>query len=117
MRDAAVVRLRGKIRLVAPPPGALVPPLLQFTMADGSRIVQDGVGAVLGTAANPLSREQLVAKCRALMTPVLGAAQAGRLVDRVMTIDAMPDLRALRPLLQHARRDGPPRLSEYPDVG
>ena len=117
MRDPAVVRLRGKVRLVPAQPGGPVPPLLQFTMDDGSRIVQDGVGPVLGTAANPLSREQLVAKCRSLMTPVLGAAQTGRLIDRVMTLDTMPDVRALRPLLQHARREGPPRLSEYPDAG
>jgi len=118
MRDPAVVRLRGKVRLVPAPQGApMPPPLLQFSMTDGSRIVQDGVGPVLGTAANPLSREQLVAKCRSLMAPVLGAAQTGRLIDRVMTLEAMPDLRALRPLLQHARREGPPRLSEYPDAG
>ena len=116
MRDPAVVRLRGKIRLVAPPAGVPAPPLLQFTMAGGSRIVQDGVGPVLGTAQNPLSREQLVGKCRALMTPVLGAAQTGRLIDRVLALDAMPNVRALRPLLQATRRDGPPRLSEYPDA-
>ena len=116
MRDPAVVRLRGKSRLGAPPGGGQAPPLLQFTMAGGSRIVQDGVGPVLGTAQNPLSREQLVGKCRALMTPVLGAAQAGRLIDRVLALDTLPNVRALRPLLQHARRDGPPRLSEYPDA-
>jgi len=28
----------------------------------------------------------------------------------------MPNVRALRPLLQATRRDGPPRLSEYPDA-
>jgi len=116
MRDPAVVRLRGKIRLLAPPTGAPAPPLLQFTMAGGGRIVQDGVGPVLGTAQNPLSREQLVAKCRALMSPVLGAAQAGRLIDRVMTLEMMPSVRALRPLLQATRREGPPRLSGYPDA-
>jgi 2-methylcitrate dehydratase PrpD len=116
MKDPAVVRLRGKIRLVAPPAGGTPPPLLQFTMAGGGRVVQDGVGPVLGTAANPLSREQLVAKCRALMSPVLGAAQAGRLIDRVLTIDQMPNLRALRPLLQAAQREGAPRLSDYPDA-
>jgi 2-methylcitrate dehydratase PrpD len=113
MRDPAVVRLRGRIRLAAPAAGT-APPLLQFTMAGGGRIVQDGVGPVLGTAQNPLSREQLVAKCRALMSPVLGAAQTGRLIDRVMALDTMPNVRALRPLLQHARREGAARLSEYP---
>jgi 2-methylcitrate dehydratase PrpD len=116
MHDPAVVRLRGKIRLVAPPPGPVAggPPLLQFTMTDGARIVQDTIGPVLGTAQNPLSRDQLIAKCRALMAPVLGAAQTGRLIERVMTLDTMPNVRALRPLLQCAPREGAPRLSEYP---
>jgi len=90
------------------------PPLLQFTMAGGGRVVQDGVGPVLGTAQNPLSREQLVAKCRALMEPVLGPAQTGQLIERVMTLETSSNVRVLRPLLQHARREGPPRLAEYP---
>jgi 2-methylcitrate dehydratase PrpD len=116
LHDPAVVRLRAKIRLVAPPPGPAQggPPLLQFTMMDGARIVQDTVGPVLGTAQNPLSREQLIAKCRALMSPVLGATQAGRLIERVMTLEAMPNVRALRPLLQCSPRQGAPRLSDYP---
>ena len=115
MRDPAVVRLRGLIRL-EPGGGRGAPrvPLLQIRLVDGSRLVQDDVGPVLGTAANPMSREQVIGKCRDLMTPVLGATQTGRLIERVMALDTLKDVRELRPVLQRARRDAAPRLSDYP---
>jgi len=83
-------------------------------MDDGTVIVQDGTGPVLGTAQNPMSRDQLIAKCRDLMAPVLGASQTTRLIEKTLTLDTVKDVRELRPLLQHARRQGPPLLSEYP---
>jgi hypothetical protein len=75
--------------------------------------VQD-VGPVLGTADNPMTREQLVAKCHDLMSPVLGATSSTRLVDRVLELEKIKEIRELRPLLQRTYRPGPPRLSEYP---
>jgi 2-methylcitrate dehydratase PrpD len=115
MRDPAVVRLRGLVRL-EPGGGRGAPrvPLLQIRLADGTRLVQDDVGPVLGTAANPMSREQVIAKCRELMAPVLGTGQTGRLIERVMALDTVKDVRELRPLLQRARRAATPQLSEYP---
>ena len=71
---------------------------------------------VLGTAQNPMSREQLVAKCRDLLTPVLGTTQTTRLIDRVMDLEKTKDIRELRPLLQRTNRGGPPKLSEYPNA-
>jgi len=89
------------------------PPLLEITLADGTRLTQD-TGPVLGTADNPMTRAQLVAKCQDLMTPVLGATQSTRLVERTLNLENVSDLRELRPLLQRTYRAGPPRLSEYP---
>ena len=77
-------------------------------------MTQDTVGAVLGTAANPMSREQVVAKCRDLMGPVLGATTTTRLIDRVLTLEKTGNVRELRPLLQVSSRSATPRLSEYP---
>ena len=51
------------------------------------------------------------------MTPVLGREQTRRLIERVMTLEAMQDVRNLRPFLQASRRGGPTRLSEYPSAG
>jgi 2-methylcitrate dehydratase PrpD len=113
LHDPAIVRLRDKIRL---DPGTQTPrpPLFRITMDDGTVIVQDGTGPVLGTAQNPMTRDQLIAKCRDLMTPVLGAPQTTRLIEKTLALDAVRNVRELRPLLQHAANRGPERLSEYP---
>ena len=89
------------------------PPLLEITLADGTRLTQD-TGPVLGTADNPMTREQLVAKCRDLMAPVLGAAQTTRLIDRVLALEKAKDIRELRPLLQRTYRAGSAEAVELP---
>ena len=89
---------------------------VKIVMTDGTRLTQDTVGPVLGTSANPMSRDQVIAKSRDLMAPVLGTAQTTRLIERVMALETVGDIKALRPLLQHARRSGAPRLSDYPRV-
>jgi 2-methylcitrate dehydratase PrpD len=117
MQDPAILRLRAKVRLEAPDgrgAGARAP-LLEITLADGTRLVQDA-GPVLGTADNPMTRDQLVAKCRDLMAPVLGITPSTRLIDSVLALETAKDIRQLRPLLQRTSRGGPPRLSEYPAI-
>ena len=119
LQDPAIVRLRAKVRLEPGPSGrggnAARPPLIQITLADGTRLAQDTLeGGVLGTAANPMTRDQVVAKCRDLMGPVLGATTTTRLIDRVLALEKAGNIRELRPLLQVASRGGSPKLSEYP---
>jgi 2-methylcitrate dehydratase PrpD len=115
MQDPSILRLRAKVRLEAPGGrgDAGARPLLEITLADGSHLSQDA-GAVLGTVDNPMTRDQLVAKCHDLMTPVLGATASTRLITRVLELEKTRDLRELRPLLQRTYRAGPPRLSAYP---
>ena len=115
LHDPAIVALREKIKL---DPGTQTPrpPLFRITMDDGSVIVQDGTGPVLGTAQNPMTRDQLIAKCRDLIAPVLGGAQTARLIETTLALDSLKDVRNLRPLLQHPPHQGAPRLSEYPFV-
>jgi hypothetical protein len=88
-------------------------PLLEITLADGTRISQDA-GPVLGTVQNPMTRDQVVAKCRDLMTPVLGTSRSARLIERVLALETVKDVRDLRPFLQRTYRAGPPSLSSYP---
>jgi 2-methylcitrate dehydratase PrpD len=127
MQDPLIVRLRSRVRLQpgAGPGGggggrggnAPRIPLLQVTLTDGTKLTQDNVGAgVLGTTQNPMSRDQLVAKCRDLMAPVLGAAQTTRLIDTTLALDKTKNVRELRPLLQRSNRGGTPKLSEYPNA-
>jgi 2-methylcitrate dehydratase PrpD len=120
MQDPLIVRLRSRIRLEQGARGAGAgtrSPLLQITLTDGTKLTQDNVGAgVLGTTQNPMSRDQLVAKCRDLMAPVLGAAQTTRLIDTTLALDKTKSVRELRPLLQRRNAGGAPKLSEYPNA-
>ena len=77
MRDPAVLRERAKIQLV---PDADLEKLLpkrvaivELTLADGTRLTER-VDAVRGTAQNPMGRDEVVAKARDLMSPILGIA-------------------------------------------
>jgi hypothetical protein len=56
----------------------------------------------------------VVAKCRDLMTPVLGTSRSARLIERVLALETVKDVRDLRPFLQRTYRAGPPSLSSYP---
>ncbi len=53
-----------------------------------------------GTPENPMTRDEVVAKARELMAPVLGAATCSSLIERVLALDTVKDVRELRPLLQ-----------------
>lgn len=102
MRDAAVLDLRRRIFAIPskelteahPPRQAIV----EIETTDG-RTLRHHTRAVLGTPANPMSRAEVVTKARDLIDPVLGADQGRQLVDAVLAIDALADLRALRGLL------------------
>ena len=53
-----------------------------------------------GTVRNPMPRGEVVDKARDLIAPVLGTATTQKLVDALLAIETVKDLRALRPLLQ-----------------
>ncbi len=105
MKDASVLRQRAKVQLVKD--DSLVPFLpvrigiVEVTLADGTRL-SDRVEAVRGTTRNPMTRQEVVDKARDLIAPVLGTGTADRLIAAVFALDTLPDIRALRPLLQRA---------------
>jgi len=105
MQDPRILKAREKVQLV--PDAALEAQLpkriavVEITFADGSR-VSERVEAVRGTAENPMTREEVVAKCRDLLSPVLGAPKSGRLIDAVLGLESVKDVRTLRPLLQRS---------------
>jgi hypothetical protein len=47
-----------------------------------------------------MSREEIVAKARDLITPVLGTAKCANLVQKIFDLEGVKDIRELRPLLQ-----------------
>jgi 2-methylcitrate dehydratase PrpD len=107
MQDPAVLRERAKVQLA---PNAelekLIPnrvAIVEVTLTDGTQL-SERVEHVRGTPDNPMTRDEVVAKARELMTPVLSAAKTSKLIDRVLGLDSVKDIRELRPLLQAAGR-------------
>ena len=105
MQDAAVQRQRAKIQLI--PDEELQRKLpsreatVEVTLADGTSL-NEHVMAVRGTAENPMTREEVVAKARDLITPVLGASATAKLIQTVLGIERVTRIRELRSLLQRA---------------
>jgi 2-methylcitrate dehydratase PrpD len=105
MQDAAVLRQRAKVTYTPDPSlAALLPArvaVVEIVLTDRTRLL-DRVEAVRGTVRNPMSREEVVAKATDLIAPVLGAAAARTVIARLLTLDALSDVRTLRPMLQRA---------------
>lgn len=102
MRDPALMRERAKVTVEpdaqlmdpAAPRGAVV----EVVTIDGQRF-SHFTKYPPGTKENPLSAEQVAAKARDLMTPVLGREKTERLIERVQHLETVRDMRELRTLL------------------
>jgi 2-methylcitrate dehydratase PrpD len=103
MQDPTILRHRAKVLLVPdeelqrrlPRRQAIV----EVTLTGGMQLTQR-VDAVRGTAENPMSRDEIFAKCRELMAPILGSVRCTRLIEQILSIENVKDIRNLRPLLQ-----------------
>jgi 2-methylcitrate dehydratase PrpD len=105
MQDPAVLAVRAKVQLIPDEDLERLYPqrvaIVEMTLTDGTKL-NERVAAVKGTAENPMTREEVVTKSRELMAPWLGAEKCNRLIETVLHIDAVKDIRELRPLLQRA---------------
>ena len=105
MQDAAVLKQRAKVQLM--PDAELEHQLparvaiVEVKFTDGSTLT-DMVKAVRGTAENPMSHEEVVDKCRDLMSPVLGADRCDQLIQTTMSLEKLQSVRDFRALLQRA---------------
>jgi 2-methylcitrate dehydratase PrpD len=105
MKDPVVLRHRKKVNLIPdedlerrmPQREAIV----ELVLNSGMRLT-DHVEAVRGTYNNPMPREEVVAKARDLISPVLGAGTSTKLIDTVLAMENVKNVRDLRPLLQKA---------------
>lgn len=105
MSDPSVLAVRAKVQLVSdealdrrlPRREAIV----EITLQDGMRLTEH-VEAVRGTAENPMTHEEVVEKCRNLITPSLGKEQCSSLIEKVMNLEAVKNIVELRPLLQRS---------------
>jgi 2-methylcitrate dehydratase PrpD len=105
MKDPAVLRQRAKVEVVADPRIDARRPrreaIVEVTLTDGTQM-SEWVRDVRGTAENPMTREEVVAKARDLITPVLGASTCAALIEKVLGLDGVKDVRELRPALQRS---------------
>ena len=105
MKDPAVLAVRSKIHLI--PDEALMAlyparvAIVDVTLKNGEHFSQR-IDAVLGSAQNPMSHDEVADKCRDLMAPELGEAQTDKLIEAVFQIEQMQDICALSPLLMRS---------------
>lgn len=103
MKDPAILRERAKITLVHDEDLQRLLParvaIVEISMADGAKI-SERIMSVKGTAQNPMSSVEVVAKARDLIEPVLGAAKFTALVERIFNLDKVASISQLRQLLQ-----------------
>jgi 2-methylcitrate dehydratase PrpD len=105
MTAPAIVAERAKVKIVAEAELERLLPkrvaVVEVTLADGTRLAARS-DTVRGTPENPMSRDEIVAKARDLVVPVLGAETCTKLVDAIFALERIKDIRELRPLLQKA---------------
>ena len=103
MQDPAILRTRAKVQLVPDEELEKLIPIrvavVEVTLGDGTQL-SERVEHVRGTPENPMSRDEVVAKARDLMASVLGAAKCSQLIERILGLEGVKNIRELRPLLQ-----------------
>ena len=103
MQDPTVLQQRGKVQLVPDEELEKLIPLrvaiVEVTLNDGTRL-SERVEHVRGTPENPMTTEEVVSKASELMGPVLGAVSAAKLIEHVLDLQNLKDIRELRSLLQ-----------------
>ena len=103
LKDSATLRERAKIKLLPDEELERLMPLrvavLEVTLADGTHLARR-VDNVRGTPENPVTRDEVIAKTRDLIAPVLGAPKCTNLIGKVFELESVNNIRDLRPLLQ-----------------
>ena len=102
LRDPTVAKLRKRVELAGSAElsrAETTQAIVEITTKSGERY-RYHTKAVRGSATNPMSRDEVAAKCRDLFAPVLGKRRTEQLIDTVWALESMRDVRELRPLLR-----------------
>jgi 2-methylcitrate dehydratase PrpD len=106
LKDSATLRERAKINLLPDEQLERLMPLrvavLEVTLADGTHL-KCRVDDVRGTPENPMARDEIIAKARDLIAPVLGAPKCTNLIGKVFDLEGVTNICELRSLLQLSR--------------
>ena len=105
MKDPAVLAQRAKVEVVADPRIDARRPrreaIVDLTFNDGTQLSQ-WVRDVRGTADNPMTRQEVVDKARDLIAPVLNKDTCSVLIEKILALESLRDIRELRPALQRS---------------
>jgi 2-methylcitrate dehydratase PrpD len=103
MQDPEILQQRAKVHLIKDSELQQRMPrreaIVEVTLTGGTKLVEH-VEAVRGTAENPMTRDEVAAKSRDLMVPVLGAANTTSLIEKILALENVKNIREFRPLLQ-----------------
>jgi 2-methylcitrate dehydratase PrpD len=103
MKDPQILKQRAKVQLVGDDALEKLMPqrvgIVEVTLNDGMKYTER-VDKVRGTLENPMPRDEVIAKARDLIVPVLGAATFTKLSDKVFDIENVKSILELRPLIQ-----------------
>jgi 2-methylcitrate dehydratase PrpD len=105
LRDPATALARAKVQLIPDDELQRLMPLrvaiVDVHLSDGTHLTRR-VDDVRGTPRNPMTRAEIVAKATDLIAPALGGAKCSALIEKVLHLDSVADIRELRPLLQRS---------------
>ncbi len=105
MTDPRIMKERAKVALTADEELERILPkrvaIIEVTLNDGT-VLKERIDTVRGTPEDPMDKDEVVAKARDLIEPVLGGQAFAALVAKVFAIEQVKDIRELRPLLQKA---------------
>jgi 2-methylcitrate dehydratase PrpD len=105
MEEASVMRERRKVRVIAEEELERMLPrrvaVVEITLTDGT-VLKETNDTVRGTPENPMSEDEIVGKARDLVAPVLGSEKCTALINQILALERVKDVRELRPLLQRA---------------
>jgi 2-methylcitrate dehydratase PrpD len=102
MKDPKVQGLKARVELI--PDKSLMDPAaprsgkVEVTLKDG-RTVSHFTRHAPGTKENPMTTEEVSAKARSLMAPVLGETKTEEVIRRVNALEAVQDVQELRQFL------------------
>src|SRR5438046_4589949 len=103
MKEAAILRHRAKVQLIPDEELERRMPrregTVELVMNDGARI-NEHVASVRGTFDNPMSREEVIAKARDVMNPVLSTGNTTKRIQTLFNLESVKNVRELRPVLQ-----------------
>ena len=103
LHEPRMIEMRRRIRLVPRTDGDFPQfprqAIVDAHLKDGSTVSHKTVH-VRGTPLNPMTRQEVDAKARDLVRPVLGMKAGDELVDRLFAVKSLARVRDLRPLLR-----------------